>query len=102
LRIFWTFSGDGQWVAPSVPKYALSHYPALYKLYANTSLHGEARTRPEDSAAVPFLRQFLPVLNQALFPPEEKTESAAKTSAEAKPADEAKPAAPASEEKPAQ
>jgi hypothetical protein len=109
LRIFWTFSGDGEWVSPSIPKYSLSHFPALYKLYANTSLYGESRTRPEDSAAVPFLREFMPVLNKALFPPELKSENgAAKTGdastgaySKAAPAD-ANSAAPAPAEKPAQ
>ena len=74
LRIFWSFSGDGEWVSPSVPKYSLSHFPALYKVYANTSLHGESKSRPEDSAAVPFLREFMPVLNAVLFPKENKPE----------------------------
>jgi hypothetical protein len=83
LRIFWTFSGDGEWVSPSVPKYSLSHFPAMYKLYANTSLYGESRTRPEDSAAVPFLREFMPVLNKALFPPELKSGNGAAKSGDA-------------------
>jgi hypothetical protein len=93
LRLFWSFSADGQWVAPSVPKFALAHYPAVYKIYANTSLHGESRSRPEDSAAVPFLREFMPVLNSILFPTEKKNEGGATTAdssatdAKAKPAE---------------
>jgi hypothetical protein len=108
LRIFWTFSGDGQWVAPSVPKYSLMHYSALYKLYANTSLQGDSRTRPEDSAAVPFLKEFIPLLNSVLFPPESKANSSAdKAGAPSAGADsnaapaETNSAAPASAEKPA-
>ena len=103
LRIFWSFSGDGEWVAPSVPKYTLSHFPALYKLYANTSLYGESRTRPEDSAAVQFLREFIPVLNSALFPPKSEAAASGKnpsaTEASAPSADSS--SAPATSEKPA-
>ncbi len=97
LRIFWTFSGDGEWVSPSVPKYSLSHFPALYKLYANTPLHGDQRTRPEDSAAVPFLREFMPILNKTLFPPKSEGEAgkSEKSSVSASAAD-AKPAQPES------
>jgi hypothetical protein len=93
LRIFWTFSGDGEWVSPSVPKYSLSHFPALYKLYANTPLRGDQRTRPEDSAAVPFLREFMPILNKTLFPP--KSEDAKSDTATAA-ATDTKAAAPES------
>jgi hypothetical protein len=92
LRIFWTFSGDGQWQSPSIPKYSLSHFPALYKLYANTSLRGESRTRPEDSAAVPFLREFIPILSSALFPPESKSDSGAGKAGATSGAADSKPA----------
>ncbi len=97
LRIFWTFSGDGEWVSPSVPKYSLSHFPALYKLYANTPLHGDQRTAPEDSAAVPFLREFMPILNKTLFPPKSEGEAAKSEKSEASAsAADAKPVQPES------
>lgn len=54
LRIFWTFSGDGEWVSPSVPKYSLSHFPALYKLYANTPLQGDQRTHQKTALRCRF------------------------------------------------
>jgi hypothetical protein len=109
LRIFWSFSSDGQWVSPTIPKLSLSHFPAIYKLYANTGVHGDSGVRPDNSAAVPFLREFLPILNSALFPP--KMEGAdGKTPATDASAGSAKPVsnsstssstAPAAETKPA-
>jgi hypothetical protein len=69
IRILWSFSEDGKWVAPSVQK-LLAGAPALYKIYAITELPLDSSGRPEDSAAVPFLRQFMPALTAALFPPE--------------------------------
>ncbi|HTQ40881.1 MAG TPA: exosortase-associated EpsI family protein [Pirellulales bacterium] len=77
LRIFWSFGHDGKWEAPRVPKYSLMHYPALYKIYANTDLHGSTHISPVDSAAVPFLREFMPILNSVLFPPDEKSGNSA-------------------------
>lgn len=69
VRVFWSFSTDGQWVAQH--KSALVNGAAMYKIYAITDVHGDVRSRPEDSAAVGFLREFLPVLNATLFPREE-------------------------------
>jgi len=87
VRVFWSFSKDGQWVA--LPKFELLNAPALYKIYAITEVNGDVRSRPEESAAIPFLREFLPVLNASLFPSDAKEPAA---DAEQKPS-EAKPAA---------
>ena len=67
VRVFWSFSKDGQWVA--LPKYELLNAPALYKIYAISEVRGDGKSRPEDSPVVPFLREFLPVLNSSIFPP---------------------------------
>jgi Protein of unknown function (DUF3485) len=101
LRIFWSFSYDGKWEAPRNPKVWLMHYPALYKIYANTDLHGTAHTQPQDSAAVPFLREFMPILNSVLFPPEDKSVKSADADAQAASSANATSTAPAAEEKPA-
>src|SRR5262249_42868766 len=44
LRIFWSFSVDGNWSAPTSPKYQfqLAGYPALCKIYAITEVAATA------------------------------------------------------------
>lgn len=90
LRIFWSFSGDGKWESPSIPKFSLAHFPALYKIYVNTSVRGATSTRADDSAAVKFLKDFMPILNSTLFPPEsESGKGGAADDVASKPADSA-------------
>lgn len=88
LRIFWSFSGDGKWESPSIPKFSLAHFPALYKIYVNTSVRGASSTRADDSAAVSFLKDFMPILNSTLFPPEsESSKAGGSNDTASKPAD---------------
>jgi len=70
LRIFWSFSVDGNWLAPTSPKYQfqLGGYSALCKIYASTGLPPNSEGRPDESAAVAFLEKFLPIVNEHLFP----------------------------------
>ena len=75
LRIFWTFSGDGEWVAKS--KSQLISYPAICKIYAITEVRPNTEGRADESAAVGFLHRFIPIVNAALFPPENKPDTAA-------------------------
>ena len=76
LRIFWSFSGDGEWVAPTTPKLSLMSSPALFKIYAQTVIPGDTALRPEESPAVPFLREFMPMLTTALFPADKSAPNA--------------------------
>jgi Protein of unknown function (DUF3485) len=80
LRIFWSFSDDGQWVAPNFARLTLGRSPAVYKIYAIAPLKPGEREQPEDSPGKDILHDFLPVLNSVLFPPEkpEATPSAEK------------------------
>jgi hypothetical protein len=68
VRVFWSFSKDGHWVA--LPKFELLNSPALYKIYAISEVTGDGKSRPDDPAVIGFLREFLPVLNASLFPPQ--------------------------------
>jgi len=65
LRLFWTRSADGTWQAPRAPRLAFAGRPFLYKLYVVRELAGQ--TAAEADATVPFLRELLPALSQALF-----------------------------------
>jgi hypothetical protein len=90
LRLFWSYTYDGKWEAPRVPKYSLMHYPALYKIYASTDIHGSAHTQPQDSAVLPFLREFMPILDSVLFSPDSKSVDGSAKSESAAPDSNAK------------
>jgi hypothetical protein len=68
LRLFWTWSADGTWSAPSWPRLAFAGRPALYKLYVIQ----EQPPGGEPAAGGPalgFLPRLLPALSQSLFRP---------------------------------
>ncbi len=77
LRIFWTYSDDGNWQGPASANYAkvvFARKPALYKVY----LIGPA-TAANESPANPFAREAFPILNRVLFtggPEKNATENA--------------------------
>jgi hypothetical protein len=60
LRIFWSWSADGRWQAPSSPRWAFGGEPFLYKLYV-------VRDAADESVLNEFLGELLPVLEQSLF-----------------------------------
>jgi hypothetical protein len=68
LRIFWSFSENGEWFAPTT-RIGIRTKPAVYKIYATTYLAKDVKEQPNTSEAVPFLRQFLPMVHDTLFPP---------------------------------
>lgn len=70
-RVFWAFSDDGTWRAPA-GRHEIVTIPSVYKIYATTSLARDGRENLDESAAVDFLRDFLPVANKVLFPPKAK------------------------------
>jgi hypothetical protein len=68
IRIFWSFSDDGSWHGPRMPKPAFAGRPAMYKIYLITELDGT--TVPgtiEGNPTLEFCREFLPILNEVLF-----------------------------------
>ncbi|HEY2840843.1 MAG TPA: exosortase-associated EpsI family protein [Pirellulales bacterium] len=67
LRVFWTWSFDGNWVAPNSPRIEFVGQPALYKMYIISQLQQPLRSTSED-LSVGFANQFVPALNRALFP----------------------------------
>jgi len=69
LRVFWTWSTDGKWVAPDSPRIEFVGQPALYKMYIISQLEQPGRSISEDPS-VGFFSQFIPDLNKALFPGE--------------------------------
>jgi hypothetical protein len=76
LRVFWTWSYDGRWIAPDLPRVALVGQPALYKLYFITEVLQPGQAI-EQNPAVDFMRSFIPATNAVLFPnsPEPSSDS---------------------------
>ena len=65
VRVFWAWSPDGQWAAPSNPRFSFRGQPYLYKIYVTDSgveNPGEAAL-PQIEA---FLKEALPVISEAL------------------------------------
>lgn len=83
LRVFWTWSYDGKWIAPDLPRVALVGQPALYKLYFIDVVPMPGQPI-EQNAAVDFVRKFIPDTNKVLFPDQPAASEA--TSATATPA----------------
>lgn len=67
LRVFWGWSADGEWSAPSTPRLTFARAPALYKLYVIRALARPDETFADDPA-LDFLRTFLPEVRKHLFP----------------------------------
>jgi hypothetical protein len=68
IRIFWSFSDDGNWYGPRIPKAAFAGRPALYKIYLITDI-SEVGAKIETNPSLEFARIFLPTINPILFPP---------------------------------
>lgn len=89
IRIFWSFNEDGEWFAPN-SRVGIRTKPAVYKIYATTYLSKDTKEQPNSSEAVPFLKEFLPLIQDTLFPPADATEG--KSAAEGSASDPATPA----------
>ena len=74
LRVFWTWSYDGKWIAPDLPRVALVGQPALYKMYFIEVLPMPGQPI-EQTAAVDFVRTFMPATNAVLFPGQSESPS---------------------------
>lgn len=75
LRIFWSYTEDGQWLAPSWPKSHFAGRPALCKVYLITSIN--ERETVGTSPSIEFAKELIPALNTELFRPAATTKSEA-------------------------
>jgi hypothetical protein len=74
IRIFWSFSDDGQWHGPRMPKPTFAGRPAMYKIYIITEINGTTIPATiEGNPTLQFARDFLPLINEALFKAEDAT-----------------------------
>lgn len=72
LRIYWSWSATGAWVAPDNPRVQFAGHGALYKLYVVQDLP-LADVKPEEDPVREFISRFLPEVTRSLFPAEEQS-----------------------------
>lgn len=66
IRIYWSWSADGSWIAPDSEKWTFAGRRALYKVYIVTNaVAGETGSK---NAGVDFVRAYWPKLTEALKP----------------------------------
>ncbi len=65
-RVYWAFTGSGDWQAPQSPRLAFARYPTIYKLYVVRSLRKQHEPLEKDPANE-FIRDLVPVLRKTLF-----------------------------------
>lgn len=66
LRIFWTYSDDGEWIGPPWAKAFFAGRPALYKIYLICDCSGQD-TSAGASPANKFTSDLFQSINQTLF-----------------------------------
>lgn len=69
LRVYWTFTGSGDWQAPESPRLTFARFPTIYKLYVVRPLRKRNESLEKDPAQE-FIRDLIPALRTALFPSE--------------------------------
>jgi hypothetical protein len=67
LRVFWSFSDDGTWKGPRIPKAEFSGRPALFKIYLITDLSQVKDDGIETNPSFEFAKAFMPEINKILF-----------------------------------
>ncbi len=75
-RVYWTWSADGDWTAPSDPRVAFFWNNTLYKLYIVRGVSPLEELDPEElDPSLKFAEQLIPVLDKALFAPDSQDET---------------------------
>lgn len=71
---YWSWSGNGTWLAPKNHKWEFAGHRALYKLYVFATIPGSNKTAAGSTDfCTEFIREFIPVANAALQPAFDKT-----------------------------
>jgi hypothetical protein len=66
-RVYWSFSGSGDWRIPANPRVAYARYPSVYKLYVVQNILKPGEPLDNDPARA-FIQALVPELRKALFP----------------------------------
>jgi hypothetical protein len=68
LRLYWAWNAHGSWEASAAPRWEFRGEPFLYKLYVSRDISRQPGVAPGADVTAQFMREFLPVLDRALFP----------------------------------
>jgi EpsI family protein len=85
-RGYWSWTGDGKWIAPRNPKLEFAGHRALYKLYVFATIPAGNKGKQTTDFCEQFIREFIPAAEQALKPAMEKAGRARKDDTPAAPA----------------
>ena len=72
-RGYWTWSADGEWLAPANEKLTFAGERALYKLYVFGAIPTSETARSDHDFLGDFIRVFMPAVETALRPAMEKS-----------------------------
>lgn len=75
---FWTWTADGDWSAPTYPRVAFAGKPFLYKMYVTHAVKISADQSTQDNPAREFMAEWIPAVNDVLFPVSENPDSGRK------------------------
>jgi hypothetical protein len=67
VRVFWSWSGSGSWLAPESPRRTFAGYAGLYKLYVTREMASPGEPL-EAEPIIEFIRVLVPELRKTLFP----------------------------------
>jgi hypothetical protein len=68
VRIYWSWSGNGQWKVPDRPRLAFAATPTLYKLYVTQNLRDENESF-EGAPAHDLIKELTAAMRGSLFSP---------------------------------
>jgi hypothetical protein len=66
VRVYWSWTGTGQWQTPAQPRIAFARQPILYKLYVVRPLPNE-NAETEASPAHDFIKELTAAMRRSFF-----------------------------------
>jgi hypothetical protein len=66
LRLYWGYTGDGNWQAPRSPRVTFARFPVVFKMYVIHHLR-KRTDPPETDPAEEFIRVLAPAIKKSLF-----------------------------------
>jgi Protein of unknown function (DUF3485) len=70
LRLYWAWNARGTWEAAPSPRWQFRGEPFLYKLYVSRDISRQPGVAAAADVTADFMREFLPVADRTLFPPQ--------------------------------
>ncbi len=67
VRVFWSWSGSGDWEVPEHPRLVFGRYRVLYKVYVARPLLNPEEPVGDEDPCVEFLRELLPEVERSVL-----------------------------------